>query len=143
MKPALKFSLRKISKTGYHPFATCYINQRAINVLIDTGASESIIDTPWIKKSMPVNIILSGFQQSHSLLGATDRSLHTEIDRFFLGDILIKGREFSLSDLSYINKVYTAIGKPKIAGIIGSDILRQYGAIIDYPKRKIIFTESL
>jgi len=48
--------------------------------------------------------------------------------------------EAVLLDLSHVNKSYEQIGLKQIEGVLGSDILLKYNAIIDYPKKELRLT---
>lgn len=44
-------------------------------------------------------------------------------------------------DLSNVNNLYEALGKPKIWGLLGGDFLLEHNAIIDYKQRKMFLSE--
>jgi len=44
-------------------------------------------------------------------------------------------------DLSNVNNLYDALGKPKIWGLLGGDFLLEHHAIIDYKQRKMFLSE--
>jgi hypothetical protein len=44
-----------------------------------------------------------------------------------------------LLDLSIVNKSYNALGYSSIDGVLGGDILNQYGAEINYKNKQLSF----
>jgi hypothetical protein len=44
-------------------------------------------------------------------------------------------------NLSHVNYAYAQIGQKPIEGVLGSDLLKKYKAVIDYPKRKLYLSK--
>jgi hypothetical protein len=94
--------------------------------VLDTGASKSYFD-------LSVSIYLD------ASVALTKRVVIPEIK---IGALSIKDYKTQLINLNVINEAYTKFGSPRIIGIIGSDILYQYKAIIDYSNMEVVFTAS-
>jgi hypothetical protein len=56
------------------------------------------------------------------------------IKKLSIGEHQIKNHLFAAVDLSHVNNTYKKLKKPKIHGILGSDILLEIKAVIDYGK---------
>jgi hypothetical protein len=54
-----------------------------------------------------------------------------------IGDIVIPDYKTFILDLSHVNNSYAQIGIKHIDGVIGSDLLVEYKAIIDYEKKHL------
>ncbi|MNY31470.1 hypothetical protein D3C86_1656340 [compost metagenome] len=55
-----------------------------------------------------------------------------------LGELEILEYDTAVLDLSHINIAYEKLGLEKVIGVIGSDILVRYKALIDYEKKILI-----
>jgi hypothetical protein len=69
----------------------------------------------------------------------TDSHLAT-IPLLTVGRLKIENYSCVLLDLSHVNALYQKYCDKSIAGLIGSDFLVQYQAIIDYGKRSMKLT---
>lgn len=109
------------------PLIHCRINGKKAKLIIDTGATTSVLD---LKKSEHFGYsyyadgsFAAGYGGNYELMKVS--KLHIDIN----GVIITKG--FYSKDISNINEV---LGKKGIwiDGIIGSNLLRQYKVVIDY-----------
>jgi hypothetical protein len=72
-------------------------------------------------------------------VGSTDMQAKiATLKELKIGRFTLKNYTVILLDLSHVNTVYEMAKKPVIQGIIGSDLLRKYGAVIDF--RKAVMT---
>ena len=65
-------------------------------------------------------------------------SHEVEIKTLGIGKLKIKNYKTILLDLSHVNNSYKQIKIKPIDGVLGSDILHKYKAVIDYGKKKMI-----
>ncbi|MEO6302167.1 MAG: hypothetical protein ABIP51_03235 [Bacteroidia bacterium] len=63
------------------------------------------------------------------------QSQTTILKKLKLGDLEIINYKTVLLDLSHVNQSYQLIGLNPIDGVLGSDILFQYNAVINYEKK--------
>ncbi len=54
-----------------------------------------------------------------------------------VGDFIIRDFEVAVLDLSHINQAYKSLGFGQVLGVIGSDLLQEYKALIDYESRTL------
>ncbi len=103
--------------------------------VIDTGASKTVFD-----KNRNDDYDLLGEEDEIHSAGITDQpmiSALAEMKPFKMGKLKVPGLKVAVIDLSHINALYRKTGGPEICGLIGSDFLIKYNAVIDY-RRKIL-----
>ena len=139
-KPVIvKISAEALDKNGYHIFLTTKLNDKKCRFLIDTGASHSVIDKTYFEKKLNEKKLKTVKQSTTGLHSSTTESHYGKIKTWAIGSFTIKSFTFAAIDLGHVNNTYKSLGKPKIQGILGSDILVKYKVIIDYGKLELIF----
>ena len=135
---SVKIILEALDQTGYHLFVNLKINDKKCRFLIDTGASHSVVDKKYFEKNFGKKNLKTVKQSTTGLHSSTDESHFGKIKEMAIGKLKVKNHLAAAVDLSHVNNTYAQIKKPKIHGILGSDILMMYKMIIDYGKAKII-----
>ncbi len=138
----IKVPLRKIKidQSGYHLLIKAAVNNKKVWLVLDTGASQTILDyhlADDFSKDKPTHI------KAAVSTGVGGESLKTHfitIDRFAVGEAAWQNRIFVLLEMHHINNSYEKIGKQKIQGILGGDFLNLFQAIIDYKNKQLILT---
>ena len=124
----------EILKSG-HLVADCLINRLSAKVIIDTGASNSCID------SSSVETFKIKIENSHEhASSATEKIKNMHISKNNAIDIVgfsIENFKLFVFDMKHINDTLQENESIKIHGIIGNDILSKYGAIISFNEKKI------
>lgn len=131
----IPFKILSINGEGFHLTMKLYINGKSANVIIDTGASKTVFDKTRIKKFITNKKFDKNEKLSTGLGTNTMKSHMTKIKKMKIGAVEILDYETVLLDLSHVNKSYQQIGLKPIAGVLGSDILVKYNAVIDYEKK--------
>lgn len=134
---AVKIILEALDETGYHLFINLKVNGKICRFLIDTGASHSVIDKKYFEKNFKKQNLKTVKQSTTGLHSSTDESHFGKLKELVVGKVKIKDYKVAAVDLSHVNTTYMQIKKPKIQGILGSDILLKYKMVIDYGKAKI------
>jgi len=131
----LPLDIFQIQNDGYHLFVDVLINKKKARLLVDTGASKTVIDIGRIKRFTRSKKYTLNEQLSTGL-GTNSMQSHTMIIKEFkLGDYLLTKFLAVLLDISHVNKSYKLIDFPPIDGVLGSDLLFDLGSVIDYKKR--------
>ncbi len=107
------------------------------NWIIDTGASKTVFD----KTRLETYSVLEGqTDEIHTINveGEATKILLAEIKTAKLGKHTFKNLKVALFDLSPINKLYSNATGLEICGLIGSDFLLKYKAVIDYNRKLLI-----
>ena len=132
---SVKFKLVTLEPDNYHIVLKASIEGRPLNVIIDTGASHSCFDLTFIRDLLP-ELSMEDNDGLNVGVGTSDfESKLSTIQNLRLGRFLLKQYDVVLLDMSNINEVYKMMHKPLIHGIIGSDFLMKYQAVIDYSSR--------
>ena len=105
--------------------------------VIDTGASKSVFD-----KNLSGHCLVSEYEteELHSA-GATNEPMTTELafmKPFSFGKLLVEEMKVALLDMNHINLLYSKVSDIKICGLIGSDFLLRYNAVINYKQKRLI-----
>ena len=124
----------KITKTN-HLIISCKINGVKGDFIIDSGASNSCIDTN-LSLKFKLNTSLS--QENASSATNTISEIYISKNNILeIETLLYLGFDVLLFDMSHINKTFKHNTIEKIDGIIGSDILNELNACINYKKKEI------
>jgi hypothetical protein len=135
---SVKIILEALDQTGYHLFINIKVNGKKCRFLIDTGASHSVIDKGFFEKNHTSKKLKAVKQSTTELHSSTSESHFGKIKDMLIGPLRITNYQVAAIDLNHVNFTYSAIKKPKIHGILGSDILLKYKMIIDYGKAKLL-----
>lgn len=138
----IDLKLIRIDKNGCHLSLSGKINGRKANLIIDTGASQTVFD----KNRIGLFLGHEEFEKVHSLssgLGTSSMESHlVKVPGLMIGDLEIKNEKMVLLDLSHVNQSYEMMNKKPIDGVIGGDILKKYRAVIDYPRKKLTLVKQ-
>ncbi len=117
-----------------------FINGELANVLIDTGASQTVLD----KNRVHIFSLQTEFELSDQLskgLGTAEmQSYLFNVDQFVLGDLVLDHLDVMLVDLQHVNGSYHQLGHTVIDMVLGGDILQRYEAVLDYGKMMMTLT---
>ena len=134
----IKFKVVALEPDNYHIVAKASIEGHPLNVIIDTGASHSCFDLDFVRQLSP-EISMEDNDGLNVGVGTSDfESKLSTIQNLRLGRFLLKQYDIVLLDMSNINQAYEMMHKPLIHGILGSDFLMKYKAVIDYGERVLV-----
>ena len=136
-RTTVTFALLDIEGDGFHLVADVSLNHKPARMLIDTGASRTVFDKNRIQNFIPESAPTLTDKTSVGL-GTDTMESHIEmLQEFEIGKLKIREMQIILLDLVHVNQSYQKIGLPAIDGVIGSDLLTQHKAVIDYSKKKL------
>ena len=135
----IPIDLVQIDEDGYHLMISAKIGRKKVRLLIDTGASRSVFD------KTRLDAILGNKDNEYETLEQLSTGLGTNsmesqttcLKSFKLGDIKIKNLDVVVLDLNHVNESYAMIGVKGIDGVLGSDILKKYEAVIYYREKRL------
>ncbi|NLJ82087.1 MAG: clan AA aspartic protease [Bacteroidales bacterium] len=122
-----------------HPIVDAKLNGEPIRLVVDTGASHTCIDRKNVKsliKKNPEDVT------NDVVMGIGSRSMKNTIltiKEISIGDLIINDYPVVALKITHINKALKLLGLHAINGLLGSDILFKYNAIIDYKNRCLTF----
>ena len=139
MAKTIKIPLQQISleAEGYHLFINVELNNKPAILLVDTGASKTVFDINRISKFIRKRKkAFESFEQHSTGLGTNSMESHfTKINEFSISELKLKDFTAILLDMTHVNQSYETLGLPTIDGVLGSDLLMKYNAVIDYEKK--------
>ena len=106
------------------------------SLIIDTGASKTVFDIEFVEPFI-TNIEDVDDKDSSGINGMITQTKVGVVPEIHIGKLHINDYQCVLLDLSHINDIYKKYTTKHIAGLIGSDFLIKYNAIIDYGKKLI------
>ncbi|CAN5416224.1 hypothetical protein BH10BAC1_BH10BAC1_03330 [soil metagenome] len=143
MTTTIPFKILDIGGDGFHLMLKLYINKKVAHVIIDTGASKTVFDKTRIEKYVKHKTFEQHDSLSSGLGTNTMTSELTDIKKIKIGELEIENYRTILLDLSHVNQSYSQIGLKEVDGVLGSDILLKYNAVIDYKKKILKLTSRL
>ncbi|TVR77054.1 MAG: clan AA aspartic protease [Chitinophagaceae bacterium] len=133
--------ITELEKESYHLFFEGVIQNKPVRLLLDTGASKTVLDKSFLEEFLPEVIVESSDDITGGLGASNIKSQYAEIEDFSLQNMPLPNMRTAVLDLSHVNQSYQRIKQPTIQGIIGSDLLKQFNAIIDYGNSKVVFVK--
>ncbi len=136
----IPLELMNIEGDGYHLMIEAEVNGKAVRMLVDTGASKTVFD-----KTRLQSLVEEGADEHYEDLEQLSTGLGTnsmqgqvaELDSFKFGEVEIKDFPVVVLDMDHVNQSYDMLGDRGIDGVLGSDILKKYDAVI-YFKKKVL-----
>ena len=123
---------------GFHLLLNIKVNGKAARLLIDTGASQTVFDKERIARFISSRSFEDHDKLSTGLGTSTMKSHLAVIDKILLGKIEIRNYKTVVIDLSHVNIAYAQLKQKPVDGVLGSDILKRYKAVIDYGKKRLV-----
>ncbi|RPH31211.1 MAG: hypothetical protein EHM93_14590 [Bacteroidales bacterium] len=132
----IPFQIVELEHQSYHIVVDGMIDELAVTLIIDTGASRTIIDKSFADslEKLPLgteNPIATGFSAEQIPV-----ELYC-IPKLTLEGVLFENIQSLTANLDAINEVYLNLTGKKIGGLIGCDFLLEHVKGIDF-KRKFL-----
>jgi len=141
-KVELPIEVISIKDEGYHLFVEVHVNEQPIRLLLDTGASRTVFDMDVIQR-VCADVELEENEDKATGLGSSQvENFIVILNSLVLGEIELTEYQTGVLNLSHVNVSYGNMGFSTIGGVLGSDILMKFNAIIDYKKRKLFLEKK-
>ncbi len=135
---AIPLTLIPIEPDGFHLMLHAFINGYKANVLIDTGASKTIMDLSRAQYYLD-NPDIKPFDKFFTGLGAGRiKTYVTSIPKIAIGNQELIDLDIVLIDMAPINASYAVYDLPRIDMVLGGDLLVKLNAVIDYPGKRLV-----
>jgi len=138
---SIPLTLFEIEEDGYHLFINAEVNKKSVRLLIDTGASKTVFDRSRIIGLLNLDEEDPDFGISPHLsagLGTnTMESYLVVLEKLKIGSLEISDFEAVVLDINHVNISYEMLGHAGIDGVLGSDLLNAYNAVIYYKQKKL------
>ena len=121
----------RVNAVGHFELAA-EVNGRAVRLLLDTGASHTVLATP---SAARLGLRTTPSAERAGGVGASDHATETvQLDELHLGAVRLRGVMAWTFDLAHVNTALEARGGTPIDGALGGDVLRPAEAVIDYAR---------
>lgn len=141
MKHKIRIEIREIERRNYHLFINLKVNDKPCRLLIDTGASKTVFDSERVLQFVKAEKIISNEIKSVGL-GVTEMDTKlAKIKKIQTGKFRIGKMEVAVLPIAHVNTTYDQLQLPHIDGVLGSDFLMKYKAVIDYHRSVLKLTK--
>lgn len=137
-------SLKPLSlqDNGYHLLVDIEVYGQIHQAVLDTGASKTVFDKSIVEKLLGDHTPLEYSEYLSTGLGTTSMESFTLLlPTLRIGNWQLKKMRIAVLDLSTINYAYGQMKIEPVIGVIGGDILMDYGGVIDYAKMTLRLRE--
>lgn len=141
MKEEMIIEILDIEGDGNHLLIKPQINLQQVYMIIDTGASRTVLDKTRLSEISGAEFISSD-RLSTGLGTNSMTSEKVVLNELAFGKIKIPDYEAVVLDLSHVNQSYAKLGYHGIDGVLGGDILLKLNAVIDYKRGRLVLEES-
>jgi predicted aspartyl protease len=132
MATRIKLTVFSLDKDGFHVKLKVKINGKPAILILDTGASRTVFDKNAVEEFFP-EADLEKHEARTSGVGSNElQSYSAIINELEIGSLKIKKYHCAILDLTHVNMAYEMVGRPKVHGVLGGDILKKYKAKINY-----------
>ncbi len=115
----------------YHHIVNIEINKVKGILLIDSGASRTMFDTERFKRFKSVSKTCQSPMNPSGIGGQVQANL-TILRKIKIEKLSISNYAIGIIDLSHINNMFTSFKKNPIDGVLGADMLKSHGAILNF-----------
>ncbi len=123
---------------GCHLMITGKVNGLKTNVLLDTGASKTIMDVHRVSHYLTDPEIKAFDKPVMGMGNDKIESWTTSLSEFSIGSFRLSDWPVVLVDLKPINASYAVYDLPRIDMVLGGDLLMYLKAVIDYQNKVFI-----
>ncbi len=138
MKYTLPLDIVQLEPGNFHLFVDVSIGGISCRLLLDTGASKTVLDAERVLRFVKAAKIKS--HESKSIgLGVTDMETRVvTLKNIEMKKFTRKKMEVAILPLRHVNSTYAILNVPVIDGVLGSDFLVKYNAVIAMGKSRLI-----
>jgi hypothetical protein len=129
--------LINLQNDGFHLLVEVVVFGHPFNVVLDTGASKTVLDKTSVEKHIAAEDLLSSDHLSTGLGTNSMESFILRLPSFHIGKLKLENFKAAVLDLSSISFAYENLQLPPVIGVLGGDILQQHKALIDYSKLEL------
>lgn len=115
---------------GFNLYVDSSLNGRAVRLMVDTGAFTTLLHSTFVRQ---MNLPLRNTPFSSAGVNLKRRGVQlTTISRFSVGSVDLQSNEVGVINLEGLIHSGLLQGRPPVAGLLGSEILRRHHGIIDF-----------
>lgn len=139
--------LLNLNDNGFHLLVEVVVFDHPFVAVLDTGASHTVFDKETVEQYLSDDIHLLDTELKSTGLGTNSmQSYSLVVPDLQIGlnpdqALHLKKYEVAVLDLSSINYAYRQMDLEPVIGVIGGDIMNNYGGIINYRKLTLTLRE--
>ncbi len=138
MKSNTPIEVLELQEGDFHIFTTVFVGRNKLRLLIDTGASKTILSKTAAKKIKSLRLTHS--EHTAAGLGTNEmQSWTTEIKSLRIGKLVIRNYICGVLDLSHVTNIYEQLGLEAFDGVLGCDLLVNHNMVIDFKKKSLVY----
>lgn len=134
MKHKIKLEAAEIEANNYHLFLCLKVNGHNCRLLLDTGASRTVFDSERVLRFVKPGKIKANESKSVGLGVADMETKVVKLKHITRGKLVIPKMEVAVLPIGHVNQTYAQIGLDPIDGVLGSDFLMKYEAVINFSR---------
>jgi len=140
----IPITIIELDSRSYHLLIEVYINKLPVNVIIDTGASRTVFDKSLLGDKLRI-VKHSNLEeiQSAGIIAGNIESDYAIADSFKLGQLKLRDFPVVLIDMNGINQLYKKVTGKEVHGLLGSDFLLDFNAVINYGKASLVLKKPV
>lgn len=128
-------TLLNLQDDGFHLLVEVVVFGKTFKAVLDTGASKTVFDKTTVEAHLHADMVLQDTDMVSTGLGTTSmQSFTLTVPDLQIGGLHLKNYEVAILDLSTINFAYEQLAVEPVIGVVGGDILMNYGGVINYRK---------
>lgn len=137
----IELDIVELEKKNFHLFINLVINQEKCRLLLDTGASKTVMDNERVLRFIKAAKVKAHESKSVGL-GVTEMETKVaSLPNWQMGKLKLKQFKVAVLPIGHVNQTYQLLNIPPIDGVLGSDFLMKYNAVIHYPKSILKLTK--
>lgn len=126
-----------LHQDGLHLLISVSISGKSFWLVLDTGASKTALDRAMLTDAFGSAVLTKSDRLCTGLGTNSMESFTMQISDLYIGHLSLMELTVAVLDLSAINIAYRQLGHPVVLGVLGSDTLMQYNAVINYRKKEL------
>lgn len=137
MTKKIPLKITNLEQNGFHPVVKCKINKKNIWLVVDTGASRTVLDLDCLQDFSPI-------ESDHiEPFAAGINAQQFSVKRFLLPCINFSGAKFKNievfgSNLSELSKLYKQLAGIPIHGLLGCDFLVKHKVVLNFKAKELL-----
>ena len=136
-KKSIPLEVVDLNGNGFHVLINVVLFKKPFKLVLDTGASKTAFDKTLLLELVHENELIHSGHLTTGLGTNNMESFTTNITDLYIGKFYIPLLEVAVLDLSAINSAYQKLEIAPVLGVLGGDVLVEFGAVIDYKKCKM------
>ena len=141
-KKSIPLELVDLKGNGFHVLVNVTVFNKVFKLVLDTGASKTAFDKTLLLELVHENELINSGHLTTGLGTNNMESFLTTITNFYIDKFHIPKMEVAVLDLSAINIAYEKLTIDPVLGVLGGDVLVEFGAVIDYGKCKLVLKKK-